>query len=546
MNARPLPWWIAVLLALPLALAQPPAPWPGAALLVLPGLAVWYWLATTARGRWWHGYLFGCAFMAWFSWSVRHVMWPAYGAIVVLGGGYFALGSAAVRPLVERWRAVGFGIAVAASFWLRAEMPEIHYPHGQPCHSLWQHPVLLGALPLGGEPLANLLLGWLAAAGVDAMRCWRLARPAPGVAWGGLLAAVGAQVLVLLLGWPAGDPAQARRVAIAAIEPRVHPMDAYDNTPAGGFADRYRELLAAHWLAPTREILREPPFPELVLWPESSLLGTVSREQIGPAGQRLLPGLLPGLPTAASTVLLLAGGTVRDGDRNIPAALLVDPSGRVLAHQEKQCLVPGGEFVPLLGWLPDQLAALLRDGFAAALGSLPDAARGASLPPLRTAAGVPFGALLCYDNAFPQPARRQVAAGAQFLCVLSNEAWYRGGAELAQLAAMTVCRARELSVPIVRCTTDGWTLAVDAAGQVIADLPPQPAVTAPPRVLRVELAAAPVALPPLAWLQAGSGPGAAVLMGLGFLLSVVRKRPPAVPQPGGLGREVQQPGATGS
>jgi len=525
-NSRPLRWWSAVLLALPLALAQPPSPGLAAEFLVLPGLAAWYWLATTARGRWWHGYLFGFAYMAWFSWSVRHVMWPAYMAIVVLGGFYFAAGSAAVRPLAERWRALGFGLAVAVSFWLRAEMPEIHYPHGQPCHGLWRFPALLGALPLGGEPLANLLLGWLAAALVDALRCWRTARPSRRVAGLGLAAACLAQAGAIFAGWPVAEPAVSSKVSIAAVEPRVHPFDAYAGIQAGGFAARYAELLTEHWLQPTRRILRESAVPDLVLWPESSLFGGVPRERIQAGTARVLAGLLPVVPSAR----LLVGGAVETAGRETPAALLLDTAGQVLGHQEKQCLVPGGEFVPLLGWLPEAMSSVLRNAFAAALGSLPDVEPGASLPPLQTAAGVPFGALLCYDNAFPQPGRRQVAAGAQFLCVLSNEAWYRGGGELAQLAAMTVCRARELGVPIVRCTTDGWTLAVDAAGRLLADLPPQPAATAPPRVMRVELAAAPVALPGMVWLQTWSGPLA--VAGLGLVLLLARGRRNGLAAPG--------------
>lgn len=542
MSPPALRWWIAVLLALPLALAQPPARWPTAEFLVLPGLAAWYWLATTARGRSWHGYWFGCAYMACFSWSVRHVLWPAYAAIVLLGGCYFAAGTAAVRPLAARWRALGFGLAVAATFWLRSVMPEIHYPHGQPCHSLWRHPALLGALPLGGEPLANLLLGWLAAAVVDLLRCWRLAVPSRRAVGLQLLAVGLLQGGAILSGWPATAAASPARVVIAAVEPRVHPFDAYANLPAGGFADRYRELLVEHWLRPTREILSAATVPDLVLWPESSLLGAVPRERIAAGEARLLAGLLP----AAPTTRLLVGGAVRSAAGETPAALLLDTAGRVLGHQEKQCLVPGGEFVPLLGWLPDRLAALLREAFAAALGSLPDVVPGAALPPLQTAAGVPFGALLCYDNAFPQPAARQVLAGAQFLCVLSNEAWYRGGAELDQLAAMTVCRARELGVPIVRCTTDGWTLAVDAAGRVIADLPPQPAATAPPRILTVELAVAAVPAPAMAWLQAWSGPLAAVGLLLVGWAGRRRRDPSPTGGLGAAGTEVAEAVRTGS
>jgi apolipoprotein N-acyltransferase len=157
------------------------------------------------------------------------------------------------------------------------------------------------------------------------------------------------------------------------------------------------------------------------------------------------------------------------------------------------------------------------------MGELPNALPGAMRPPLLTANGVPVGALLCYDNAFPEIAAEQVAAGARCLCVLSNEAWYRGGGELQQLVAMAVLRALETATPVVRCTQDGLTAAIAADGRVVASLPiataPQPAA----RILAVEIAPGPGRLPPMASLRAGAGPFAAAI-GLLLLLHAALRR----------------------
>jgi apolipoprotein N-acyltransferase len=101
--------------------------------------------------------------------------------------------------------------------------------------------------------------------------------------------------------------------------------------------------------------------------------------------------------------------------------------------------------------------------------------------------GAPFAGLICYDNAFHQPVADAVVAGAQFVCVLSNEAWYRGGGELEQLCAITVLRAIACDCPIVRCTTDGTSMAVDRDGRAIAALPRATAPQAEARVLRVDV-----------------------------------------------------------
>src|SRR5580765_4423530 len=107
---------------------------------------------------------------------------------------------------------------------------------------------------------------------------------------------------------------------------------------------------------------------------------------------------LPGLELHRGTRLCLGAGVRRAGAaRETPAAVLVDEHGRYLAHSEKRRLVPGGEFLPLVGLLPAFLADAIRAGIARVMGADWEAEPGRLLPPLQTAAGVPFGALMCYD-----------------------------------------------------------------------------------------------------------------------------------------------------
>ncbi|HEU4420809.1 MAG TPA: nitrilase-related carbon-nitrogen hydrolase, partial [Planctomycetota bacterium] len=303
-------------------------------------------------------------------------------------------------------------------------------------------------------------------------------------------------------------------VRIAAVEPGLHPQDPFLGLSQTEARERYRELFVERLVAPTQEALRTSPPLDLVVWPESSVWYKfdVADLMTGRAGLPLAP--FPGTSTR-----LLFGANVPYGGVAVLESL---PEGRVVGHQEKRCLVPGGEFLPLLAWLPDWLANAVRDAFTAALGSVPDCKPGVLRAPLQTAAGVPFGTLICYDNAFPGPARDQVAAGARFLCVLSNEAWYRSGGELTQLVAMTVCRALETATPIVRCTTDGWSVVVGADGRLEAELPLEPAPHPAARILRADVTPASGHLPPLAWFRAATGPFAAVWLWLGLAHVVFR------------------------
>jgi len=489
---------LTVAMAALLALATPPSP--VAALLVVPAWMAFYALLTARARPWAIAYGIGVLHMLLLSWSLVHVLWFGWLAIGLIGGGYYAWAvvvTVRLRPWLGPW---AFALAVSGMHLLRAVMPELSYPHGQPCHALWQQPWLLGSVRWGGEVLANALLAALAAAIVDLWRSWRLASLPWRQTQGHLLAVL----LLLAVATFVPPPAAALRadaeppVRVLVIEPGLHPTDPYR-----GLQDRQQmqALYLANWrarlLQPTRELagvgVQSPP--DLVLWPESSMIEEVQ------------PGPPPSFPYCegidlAPSVRLCIGAGVRDaaGKHHMPAAVLLSAQGRYLDHQEKVHLVAAGEYVPFLDLLPESVADWLRAGVESAMGDVPDSVPGSVRPPLLTQAGVPFGTLHCFDNAFPDVARAQVQQGARFLCVLSNEAWYRGGGELEQLVAMTVIRALETATPVVRCTTDGLSLLVDGSGRITATLPAAPAPQPHARWLLFSVPLGPGGLGPMAWL----------------------------------------------
>ena len=125
-------WRLAIGGGLLLAAATPPAWFPGAEWLVLGGLMAWFAVATNAARPARATYLLGGVHVACFSWSLRHILLPAYVAVVLLGGLYFVLGTAMLLRVPGAGRGPGFAVAVGATFWLRAYMPELYYPLGQP------------------------------------------------------------------------------------------------------------------------------------------------------------------------------------------------------------------------------------------------------------------------------------------------------------------------------------------------------------------------------------------------------------------------------
>jgi len=84
--------------------------------------------------------------------------------------------------------------------------------------------------------------------------------------------------------------------------------------------------------------------------------------------------------------------------------------------------------------------------------------------------GVPFrvktSPLICFEDMFPQLARRAVQGDTDFLVNLTNDGWFGQSAEQWQQMAAAVFRAVENGVPLVRCCNNGITCWIDAHGRV--------------------------------------------------------------------------------
>ncbi|MEO0480454.1 MAG: apolipoprotein N-acyltransferase [Planctomycetota bacterium] len=507
-------------LAVLLAVALPPSPVPGGGLLIVPACALWFAIATNGRRPCLQTYLCGVVAMSWMSWSLRHLTWPGYIAIGVLGGLYFALATAVCRFAAKRGLgALGFAIGVAGTQWLRAHLPEIWYPHGQTIHALYETPVLLGSLRYIGEAGGNFALALFAASLVVTWRSWRRAEPGRSRALALLGLATALFVLPGLLPSPIGRAAT-QPVDVAAIEPGL---------PAGFMASNAptTQVLLDRLIPLSLEVagrdVADPP--DLLVWPESSFPRPIfsGTRNVFVDGGLVGPGQRP-VQAFADSVRLLAGGELRtDEGRRRGVTVLVGPGGEYHGHQQKIHPVPGGERIPFVALLPEEWVDSIVRMFTGLVRTAPNLEAGEPREVLRTASGVPFSAFLCFDNAFDDVSRRAVRDGAAFCAVASNEAWYRQGGELQQMIAMTVCRAIETGLPWIRSTVDGLGVLVEPNGEIRAELGQRGAQDHDPRVLRATFDAGAVHHPTLS-LQAFSGPLLAVVTVLVWLLGILARR----------------------
>jgi apolipoprotein N-acyltransferase len=87
---------------------------------------------------------------------------------------------------------------------------------------------------------------------------------------------------------------------------------------------------------------------------------------------------------------------------------------------------------------------------------------------MRTMKRVPFSCLICFEDIFPELARRFVAGGALFLANMTNDAWFgRSGAPY-EHAQASVFRAIENRVNVVRAANTGVSCFIDQKGDITA------------------------------------------------------------------------------
>ena len=190
----------------------------------------------------------------------------------------------------------------------------------------------------------------------------------------------------------------------------------------------------------------------LVVWPESALPFYMQGEPAYAARVKALAAELKSSLVTGSPAFEKEGQLVR----YLNSAFLISPSGAVLGRSDKLHLVPFGEYVPLAALLP------FVNKLVAGIG---DFSPGKAALPLDTEAGK-IGVLVCFEGIFPEVARDYVRGGAGMLVNITNDAWFGRSSAPYQHLSMTVFRAVENRVPLVRAANTGISSVIDSKGHI--------------------------------------------------------------------------------
>lgn len=191
---------------------------------------------------------------------------------------------------------------------------------------------------------------------------------------------------------------------------------------------------------------------QLVVWPESSLPFFFQKEPAYTARISSLAQELNSHLVVSSPALEYEDGK----ERLLNSAYLISSDGSTLGRSDKVHLVPFGEYVPLATFLP--FVNKIVQGIG-------DFSPGTSITPLTAPFGK-MGLLICFEGIFPEISREYVLNGAGLLVNITNDAWFGDSSAPYQHLSMTVFRAVENRVPLVRAANTGITAFIDSRGHI--------------------------------------------------------------------------------
>jgi apolipoprotein N-acyltransferase len=236
------------------------------------------------------------------------------------------------------------------------------------------------------------------------------------------------------------------------------------------------------------------PPPDLILWPETMappyefdlvrgvrrglLYGPEELAKLQPEAAAVRVRLLKShrrLDRLQKRVAVCIGAiSVPNPDREVyynSAFMLRKGERGPYTRYDKMHLVPFGEYIPfrdLLGWIIDKVApgALLSPGTEPLLFAVTFQRSDGSTETWR------FAPTICFDDAFSELVAEFGRGGRRmdFIANLTNEGWYRDGAELDHHLAIGVFRAVECRVGLARAANTGISAIIAPNGRIVSTL----------------------------------------------------------------------------
>jgi len=192
--------------------------------------------------------------------------------------------------------------------------------------------------------------------------------------------------------------------------------------------------------------------PDLVIWPETATPVYLGEN---PLFRRMVQTMVDsiGVPVLTGTPSIDF-----ESEKKWNSAVFFTPGEETIERYDKIHLVPFGEAIPFHTIFPSLKNIELGQANWDA-GTKPVVFNSPVLPP--------FSAVICFESIFPDLIRKFVTRGAQFIAVITNDVWFGPYASPIQHAMISVLRAIEFHLPVVRCANTGISMIIDPYGRIV-------------------------------------------------------------------------------
>jgi apolipoprotein N-acyltransferase len=201
---------------------------------------------------------------------------------------------------------------------------------------------------------------------------------------------------------------------------------------------------------------------ELLLWTESSYPYHVPRDQPGDFPEESEGRIRRGFHVP----LILGAVTLDPAHLDKPpynSALMLDPDGQFRGRFDKIFLLVFGEYIPFYDSLP-----FIRKMMPSTAGQFSRGSEVVTFPLRKDGVEYRLAPLICYEDILADFGRRLAALHPHLLVNITNDAWFGETSEPWEHLALSVYRAVELRVDLVRAVNTGVSAFVDANGRVFA------------------------------------------------------------------------------
>jgi len=203
---------------------------------------------------------------------------------------------------------------------------------------------------------------------------------------------------------------------------------------------------------------------DLLIWPESVLPGELFYDSA-------LYSTLVEIAKLKKTRILLGSGNmsfkkIKGANFNkikkiyYNSAYLIGKDGKIKEIYDKIILVPFGEYIPFKKFFPE----------ASHLTPIEESFHPGNRLTLfyieKDNKKIPFSAVICIEDIYPQFIRQFVKNGALFIVNLTNDGWFSNTPCAYQHFSMSILRAVENRRPMIRCANTGVSAIITPSGEV--------------------------------------------------------------------------------